>query len=244
VDMQTGSIVGAEALARWEHPTRGWVEPATFIPLAEEVGLVDRIDRWVLRQACVQGSAWIAAGLPTLRMAVNLSGRDLDKADLVASVAATLAETGFPADNLELELTEGVAITESEGARATLEQLKKLGVHLAIDDFGTGYSALARLRELPFDRLKVDKTFVDELSMTQDGSTLVDSILDMARVLGLEVVAEGVETADQADFLRTRNCDFAQGYLFSHPIDAATFGTLLSYGISLTPEKEPAAAAS
>jgi len=244
VDMQTGTIVGAEALARWEHPTRGWVEPAAFIPLAEEIGLVDRIDRWVLRKACAQGSAWIAAGLPAVRMAVNLSGRDLDKADLVASVAATLAETGFPPGNLELELTEGVAIAESEAARTTLEMLKELGLHLAIDDFGTGYSALARLRELPFDRLKVDKTFVDELSMTQDGSTLVDSILDMARVLGLEVVAEGVETADQADFLRTRHCDFAQGYLFSHPIDAATFGTLLSYGTNLTPKKEPVAAAS
>ena len=139
VDMQTGSIVGAEALARWEHPTRGLVGPAIFIPLAEEVGLVDRIDRWVLRQACAQGSAWIAAGLPALRMAVNLSGRDLDKADLVASVATTLAETGFPAGNLELELTEGVAIAESEDARTTLERLKELGIHLAIDDFGTGY---------------------------------------------------------------------------------------------------------
>jgi diguanylate cyclase (GGDEF)-like protein/PAS domain S-box-containing protein len=244
VDMQTGTIVGAEALARWKHPTRGWVEPATFIPLAEEIGLVDRIDRWVLRQACAQGSAWISAGLPMLQMAVNLSGRDLDKADLVASVALTLAESGFPAANLELELTEGVAIAESEGVRTTLERLKELGVHLAIDDFGTGYSALARLRELPFDRLKVDKTFVDELSIAHEGSTLVDSILDMARVLGLQVVAEGVETADQADFLRNRHCDYAQGYLFSHPIDASTFGTLLAHRSSLTPKKEPVAAAS
>jgi diguanylate cyclase (GGDEF)-like protein/PAS domain S-box-containing protein len=243
VDVQTGSIVGAEALARWQHPTRGWIGPTTFIPLAEEIGVVDRIDHWVLRQACAQGSAWIAAGLPTLRMAVNLSGRDLDKPDLVASVTATLAETAFPAGNLELELTEGVAIAESEAARITLENLKALGVHLAIDDFGTGYSALARLRELPFDRLKVDKTFVDELSMNQDGSSLVDSILDMARVLGLEVVAEGVETADQAEFLRLRSCGYAQGFLFSRPVEASAFATLLAERSSLTPEDTAAAAA-
>jgi EAL domain-containing protein (putative c-di-GMP-specific phosphodiesterase class I) len=181
--------------------------------------------------------------MPPLRIAVNLSGRDLDKDDLVEVVATTLSDTGYEPGNLELELTEGVAIAESHGARLTLVKLKELGVHLAIDDFGTGYSALGRLRELPFDRLKVDKTFVDELSATHDGSTLVDSILDMARVLGLEVVAEGVETADQADFLRTRHCDFAQGYLFSRPVDASTFATLLADGGSLTPETLSAAAA-
>jgi diguanylate cyclase (GGDEF)-like protein/PAS domain S-box-containing protein len=243
VNTQTGIIVGAEALARWEHPTRGWVGPAIFIPLAEEIGVVDRIDCWILRQACVQGRAWADAGMPPLRIAVNLSGRDLDKDDLVEVVATTLSDTGYEPGNLELELTEGVAIAESHGARLTLVKLKELGVHLAIDDFGTGYSALGRLRELPFDRLKVDKTFVDELSATHDGSTLVDSILDMARVLGLEVVAEGVETADQADFLRTRHCDFAQGYLFSRPVDASTFATLLADGGSLTPETLSAAAA-
>jgi EAL domain-containing protein (putative c-di-GMP-specific phosphodiesterase class I) len=244
VDMPTGAIVGAEALARWEHPTRGFIGPATFIPLAEEIGVVDRIDRWVLHQACTQGRAWLDAGMAPLLMSVNLSGRDLDSPDLVAAVAGILADTRFPASNLELELTEGVAIAESDSARVTLENLKALGLHLAIDDFGTGYSALARLRELPFDRLKVDKTFVDELSASVEGLTLVDSILDMARVLGLEVVAEGVETADQADFLRIRQCDFAQGYLFSRPVDAGTFGALLADGIALTHGSEPAAAIS
>ena len=227
VDMESGLIIGAEALARWNHPTRGWVGPVTFIPLAEELNLAVRIDAIVLRKACVQGRAWADAGLPPLRMAVNLSGTNLDTPDIVATVARTLTETGFSAANLELELTEGVVIAESQGAVGTLESLKALGLHLAIDDFGTGYSALSRLRSLPFDTLKVDKVFVDELDAANPGSTLAESILDMARVLGLRVIAEGVETAAQADYLRRRGCDSAQGYLFSRPIEAEAFAALL-----------------
>jgi diguanylate cyclase (GGDEF)-like protein len=227
VEMESGSIMGAEALARWNHLTRGWVGPAAFIPLAEELDLAVRIDALVLRQACLQGRAWADAGLPPLRMAVNLSGSNLDNPDLVATVARTLEETGFSPANLEIELTEGVVIAESDGAVATLEDLKALGLHLAIDDFGTGYSALSRLRALPFDTLKVDKVFVDELAVANPGSTLAESILDMARVLGLKVVAEGVETSSQADYLRRRGCDFAQGYLFSRPIEARAFEALL-----------------
>ena len=233
VDMHSGSIVRAEALARWRHPTRGWVPPAVFNPLAEELNLVQRVDALVLRQACTQGRAWADAGLPAVRIAVNLSGSNLDSPDLVASVARTLEETGFSPANLELELTEGVVIAESDGVRATLERLKGLGLHLAIDDFGTGYSALSRLRVLPFDTLKVDKVFVDELADANPGSTLAESILDMARVLGLNVVAEGVETPMQADFLRRHGCDFAQGYLFSRPIEPAAFAALLVAGESL-----------
>jgi diguanylate cyclase (GGDEF)-like protein/PAS domain S-box-containing protein len=233
VDMESGSIVGAEALARWNHSSRGWVGPAVFIPLAEELNLAGRIDALVLHQACTQGRAWTDAGLPAIRMAVNLSGSNLDKPDLVATVARTLQETGFPAANLELELTEGVVIAESASALATLENLKALGLHLAIDDFGTGYSALSRLRALPFDTLKVDKVFVDELGAAHAGSTLAESILDMARVLGLKVVAEGVETSSQAEFLRRRGCDFAQGYLFSRAIEASAFAGLLVAGGSL-----------
>jgi diguanylate cyclase (GGDEF)-like protein/PAS domain S-box-containing protein len=228
VDMQSGTIVGAETLARWHHPTRGSIGPAIFIALAEELNLVQRIDAFVLRQACTQGRAWMDAGHPTLRLAVNLSGSNLSNPDLVAAVAATLADSGFPAANLELELTEGVVIDESEGALATLDGLKALGLSLAIDDFGTGYSALSRLRALPFDTLKVDKVFVDELDSLQPGSTLAESILDMARVLGLKVVAEGVETSRQADFLRKHGCDFAQGYLFSRPVGASSFEALLT----------------
>jgi EAL domain-containing protein (putative c-di-GMP-specific phosphodiesterase class I) len=165
-----------------------------------------------------------------LRIAVNLSGSNLTSPDLVASVARTLEETGFAPANLELELTEGVAIAESAGVVQTLESLKALGLHLAIDDFGTGYSALSRLRVLPFDTLKVDKIFVDELAEATPGSTLAESIIEMARVLGLKVVAEGVETSGQADFLRTHGCDFAQGYLFSRPLEASAFAALVVQG--------------
>jgi EAL domain-containing protein (putative c-di-GMP-specific phosphodiesterase class I) len=243
IDMQSGSIVGAEALARWNHPTRGWVGPAEFIPLAEELNIAGRIDALILRQACKQGRAWADAGLPRMRMAVNLSGTNLDNPDLVTTVARTLEETGFSAANLELELTEGVVIAESEGAAATLENLKALGLRLAIDDFGTGYSALSRLRALPFDTLKVDKVFVDELAAANPGSTLADTILDMARVLGLKVVAEGVETSLQADFLRRRGCDFAQGYLFSRAVEARVFEALLIEGGSLEAPNAEAAIA-
>jgi diguanylate cyclase (GGDEF)-like protein/PAS domain S-box-containing protein len=228
VDMQMGTIVGAEALARWNHQSRGPVGPAVFIAVAEELNLATHIDAMVLRRACAQGQAWRAAGFPALRMAVNLSGSNLERPDLVESVAQTLRDTGFPAANLELELTEGVAIAESDDALTTLQALKALGLNLAIDDFGTGYSALARLRALPFDTLKVDKVFVDELVAADTGSTLAASILDMASALGLKVVAEGVETATQATYLRHRSCDFAQGYLFSRPVEPEAFEALLA----------------
>ncbi len=161
-------------------------------------------------------------------MAVNLCGRDLESPDLVEQVARILKLTGFPAGQLELELTEGVAINESSGAQATLEALRSLGVHLAIDDFGTGYSALSRLRDLPFDRLKVDKAFVDDIDLGGASSMLVDTILEMAHVLGLEVVAEGVETDTQAHYLRERGCDFAQGFLFNRPMGEAEMAMLLN----------------
>jgi diguanylate cyclase (GGDEF)-like protein/PAS domain S-box-containing protein len=227
IDLSTGTIVGAEALARWDHATRGWVGPDTFIPLAEELGVVERIDQWVLREACTVGRTWIDDGLHDFRMAVNLSGRDLDQPDLVAQIARVLDETTFPAGLLELELTEGVAINKSGGAQDTLDALKSLGVHLAIDDFGTGYSALSRLRNLPFDRLKVDKAFVDDIDRVHRGAMLVDTIIDMARVLGLDVVAEGVETTTQLEYLRERVCQYAQGFLFGRPMAAAALTTLL-----------------
>ena len=230
VALDTGMIVGAEALARWRHPTRGWIGPTVFIALAEELNLVERIDAGVLREACTQGRRWTDAGLPVMRLAVNLSGSNLARADLVASVAGILEETGFAAANLEIELTEGVVIAKSDAVLATLNELKALGLRLAIDDFGTGYSALSRLRALPFDTLKVDKVFVDELADANPGSTLAESILDMARVLRLKVVAEGVETSLQADFLRSRGCDFAQGYLFSRAVEPSAFETLLAHG--------------
>ena len=211
VDLKTGAVVGAEALARWQHPERGWIPPATFIPLAEELGLVQQIDAHVLRLACEQGQRWREAGITDLRLAVNLSGRNLEDSELVERVSRTLEQTGFPAQQLELELTEGVSIAESGRASSLLEELHQLGIRLAIDDFGTGYSALGRLRTLPFDRLKVDKTFVDEIHSADGRSSLLETMLDMAHVLGLEVVAEGVETAVQEEYLRKHGCDYGQG---------------------------------
>jgi diguanylate cyclase (GGDEF)-like protein/PAS domain S-box-containing protein len=227
VDLSTGRIVGAEALARWHHASRGWVGPNIFIPLAEELGLVERIDQGVLREACTVGRSWIDDGLHDFRMAVNLSGSDLDQPDLVAQIARVLHETTFPAGLLEIELTEGVAINKSGGGQDILDALKSLGVHLSIDDFGTGYSALSRLRSLPFDRLKVDKAFVDDIDRVHRGAMLVDTIIDMAHVLRLDVVAEGVETTSQLDYLRERGCQFAQGYLFGRPMAPAALTTLL-----------------
>jgi diguanylate cyclase (GGDEF)-like protein/PAS domain S-box-containing protein len=228
IDLRSGAIVGAEALARWNHPLRGSVGPDIFIPLAEELGLVDVIDSWVLHTACAQGRAWLDTGIEVFRMAVNLSGKNLDDPGLTNRIAAIVRETGFPAQHLELELTEGVAINDSNAALETLRALKALGLNLAIDDFGTGYSALSRLRNLPFDRLKVDKAFVDDIGSKAEGPMLVDSILQMAHVLGMEVVAEGVETGDQADYLRERDCDFAQGYLFNRPMGQDELGSLLT----------------
>jgi diguanylate cyclase (GGDEF)-like protein/PAS domain S-box-containing protein len=227
VDLKSGTIIGAEALARWQHSSRGWVGPDTFIPLAEELGLVERIDQWVLREACSQAQRWTKDRLPHFRMAVNLSGRDLQQPDLVDLIARILRDSGFPPGQLELELTEGVAINEASGAQKTLNALKTVGVQLAIDDFGTGYSALSRLRGLPFDRLKIDKAFVDDIGSLEQAPMLVDTILDMAHVLGLEVVAEGVENGVQAEYLRDRRCDNAQGYFFHRPMSAAELGALL-----------------
>ncbi|MGH7686107.1 MAG: putative bifunctional diguanylate cyclase/phosphodiesterase [Candidatus Dormibacteria bacterium] len=228
VDLTTGAVVAAEALARWPHPQRGLIPPATFIPLAEELGIVQDIDAMVLRRACEQGQRWRAMGLTELRLSVNLSGRNLEDVGLVERVARTLEETGFPAAQLELELTEGVSISESARASSLLDALHQLGVKLAIDDFGTGYSALGRLRSLPFDRVKVDKTFVDELNNAEGRSSLLETMVDMAHVLGLEVVAEGVETAAQEEFLRLHGCDFGQGYLFSKPVTADELSAVLA----------------
>jgi diguanylate cyclase (GGDEF)-like protein/PAS domain S-box-containing protein len=227
VEVGSGRIVGAEALARWQHPERGSIGPNIFIPLAEEIGLVYEIDKLVLRRACLQARRWIDDGVPGFKMAVNLSSIDLDQGDIVAVVAEALRDSGLPAANLELEVTESVAITEFDRAENTLDELKALGVSLAIDDFGTGYSALALLRRMPFDRLKIDKSFVDEVGGDLQGPTLVEAILDIARVLGMKVVAEGVEHTGQARFLEDQRCDFAQGFLFSRPVPAQAFTDLL-----------------
>jgi len=221
-----GAITRVEALARWDHPTRGPISPATFIPLAEEGGLIVALDALVLRRACVQARAWAEAGLPAPRIAVNLSGRALSSPRVVETVAAALVEGGVAPGQLEMELTESVAVGEGAETRAVLESIRALGVGLALDDFGTGYSILRRLHWLPFTTLKIDQSFIREMATT-GGADLVRMMIGIGHSLGLAVVAEGVETLEQARWLREWGCAYAQGYAFSRPVEADGIAWLL-----------------
>ncbi len=227
VEIASGRIVGAEALIRWKHPERGLVSPATFIPLAEETGLIVPLGEWVLRQACDQALAWRAAGLPPLRMAVNVSAQQFRDNNIARTVQQTLADCGLPADSLEIEVTESLLMPGDEAPLAMLRNIAELGVHIAIDDFGTGYSGLAYLKRFPIDALKIDRTFVRELADDDNDAALVNAIVAMADSLDLKVVAEGVERKDQLDFLQMYGCDLAQGFYFSLPLPAEEFARLL-----------------
>ncbi|RCV87687.1 EAL domain-containing protein [Billgrantia montanilacus] len=227
VDLATGEVVGMEALARWHHPSEGNVSPMTFIPIAEDTGLIQPLGEWALRQACLQGQAWQLQGLGPLNMAVNLSTRQLQQVDLAASVGRILAETGFSPELLELELTESAVMERPEETIRVLNELKSLGVRLAVDDFGTGYSSLAYLRRFPFDTLKIDRSFITNITTSPDEASIAQTIIAMGRGLRLQVVAEGVETQAQAATLRRHCCDQLQGYLFSRPLPARELETLL-----------------
>ncbi len=218
IDLRTGHIVGVEALVRWEHPTLGLLTPADFVPLAEESDLVVEVDTWVLRHACAQAVTWDHEGLPALRMAANLSGRNFSDDRIIGRVATVLRDSGLAAQRLELEITESLALRESEGALDIIRRVRDLGVRFAIDDFGTGYSALAQMQRFPVDRLKIDRTFVNQITSAQGVAPLVSAFIGIARALRLEVVAEGVETLEQQTFLRTHGCKEAQGFLYSRPI--------------------------
>jgi diguanylate cyclase (GGDEF)-like protein len=222
-----GHTTGFEALVRWRHPERGLIPPVEFIPLAEESGAIVEIGRWVLRTALHQGAAWLREGDDTLRMAVNLSPRQLFDTDIVADVVAALTESGFPAELLTLELTEGVLVRDVDAVVAQLESLRALGIRIAIDDFGTGFSSLSYLRKLPADVLKIDRSFVADLPAGRSATTLIASIVELARTLGLDVVAEGVETDDQRLALRDLKCGQAQGYFFARPQPADAAGAAL-----------------
>jgi EAL domain-containing protein (putative c-di-GMP-specific phosphodiesterase class I) len=224
----TDRVVGVEALLRWDHPSLGRIGPDVFLPLAEETGLIVAIDDWVLGTACTQARRWLQAGLPPMRMAVNLSGRSFQRTGVVEWVAETLERTGLPSRQLELEVTEAMAVVEMADTRLAFRQLEGLGVRLAIDDFGTGYSALSRLHGLPVHTLKIDKSFVARIENESDDEPLVAAMIAMAHALKLEVVAEGVETPAQRAFLQRHGCDLAQGYLFSRPIKAAEVEHLLA----------------
>jgi diguanylate cyclase (GGDEF)-like protein/PAS domain S-box-containing protein len=219
-DLRTGGVVGVEALVRWRHPTLGPVAPDRFIPLAEDSGLIHDLDGWVLDTACAQIRAWRQAGIGGLRVAVNLSGSEFEDPALVDRISEVLDRHGLDPVDLELELTERVAVQQHRSARDNLDRLRAMGLRIAIDDFGTGYSMLASLRQFPGDKLKVDKSFVQEISDAEDRAPLVAAIVAMGHGLGLEVVAEGVETEEQLAALRRLGCDGAQGYLLGRPAEA------------------------
>jgi diguanylate cyclase (GGDEF)-like protein len=227
ISTESGEIVGCEALVRWQHPLRGLIPPDRFIPLAEETGMITAIDTWVLRNACGQAAAWRRAGRLDLHVAVNVSGRELGRADLVDRVEAALVESGLPADRLELEITESTATVQALDALDELRQLRRAGVSVAIDDFGTGYSSLSKLSTFPVDRLKIDRSFMNSIREESDDDPLVAAMIALAHRLGLEVTAEGVETEAQRAFLRRNGCDLLQGFLFSRPVPADQFEELL-----------------
>jgi diguanylate cyclase (GGDEF)-like protein len=227
IDMVTGRVTGVEALARWDHPLLGPVAPDTFIPLAEESGLIVELDDWVMRTACAQARAWVDAGLAPVRMAVNLSGRGFWRSRIVERVTEALTATGINPEQLELEVTESMAVDSVTDTRPLFRDLEALGVRLAIDDFGTGYSALGRLQGLPFHTLKIDRSFVTGVENPHDEAPIVAAMIAMAHALKLEVVAEGVETEAQRTFLARHHCDMAQGYLFGRPVEAAEVERLL-----------------
>ncbi|MHB8728271.1 MAG: sensor domain-containing protein [Sulfuricaulis sp.] len=233
VDLSTGSIAGVEALLRWRHPELGLIPPAQFIPVAEETGLMKSIDEWVLRTACTQARAWQSAGLPSVSMTVNLSGRTLSESGLADAVGKNLRATGLAPRFLELEITESVIMKNAQATVEMLESLSRMGVRLSIDDFGTGYSSLSYLKRFPIDTLKIDQSFVRDITTDADDASIVTAIVAMGHGLGLKVIAEGVETQGQLAFLRNQGCDGMQGFLFSRPLPAAELTRLLQSGIKL-----------
>ena len=237
VDLQSGRIVGAEALLRWHHPERGVIPPAQFIPLAEETGLIVPIGAWVLAHACAQGAAWRAAGHTALRLSVNISPRQFLQPGLIQTITAALGDSGFDRAWLELEITENLLMQNVESTLSNLEALHQMGIHLSIDDFGTGYSSLSYLKRFAIDRLKIDRSFVKDIPNDADDAAITTAIIAMAHELGLQVVAEGVETAEQLAFLRANGCDIMQGYFFSRPVSADAFTQLLADGkaLAITP---------
>jgi len=230
VNLQTGQIVGAEALLRWHHPERGLVSPDKFIPLAEETGLIISIGEWVLHTACKQTKAWQNAGFSSLRVAVNLSSRQFSQIDLRHQLVQILMETGLDPKYIELELTESMLVQNTEVAIRRLNALKALGVEIAIDDFGTGYSSLSYLQQFPFDILKIDRCFIRNITENSNNAAITKAIIEMAKSLNLKLIAEGVETEAELSFVCKHKCDGMQGYLFSRPVPAHEFEQLLTSG--------------
>jgi diguanylate cyclase (GGDEF)-like protein len=231
INLRTGAITGAEALIRWTHPTRGPVSPGQFIPVAEDCGLILPIGNWVLREACRQATAWLEAGLPLASIAVNISAMEFRHETFLEGIFAALEDTRLNPKFLELELTESVLMKRAESAASVLQTLRASGVQLAIDDFGTGFSSLSYLRKFPIDALKIDQSFVRQISTAPDETTIVTAIISMGRSLNLRVIAEGVETQEELSFLQAHQCDEAQGYYFGRPVHPEQFAKLLETGV-------------
>jgi diguanylate cyclase (GGDEF)-like protein/PAS domain S-box-containing protein len=227
MNLETGAIIGVEALIRWHHPERGLVPPVQFIPIAEDCGFIVPIGQWVLREACQQARAWQDSGLRPMRIAVNVSAVELRASGFVAGVNDILTETGLDPRYLELELTESFLMQDSRSTVAVLQSLKSMGVQLALDDFGTGYSSLSYLKRFPIDTLKIDQSFVRDLTTDADDASIVTAVISMGKSLHMGVVAEGVETREQLAFLQEQSCPEGQGYYFSRPVVAEEFTQLL-----------------
>ncbi|MDP9198308.1 MAG: EAL domain-containing protein [Pseudomonadota bacterium] len=223
IDLDSGDLIGVEALIRWHHPERGLVLPGQFIPVAEECGLIVKIGRWVLREACRQARAWQDAGQPELRMAVNVSAVELRAKNFIADVRAILTETGMNPRWLELELTETSLIEDASATSAVLQELKDMGLRIALDDFGTGYSSLSFLQRYPIDEVKIDRSFIRNVTTNGDDASIVSAVIAMGRSLHVSVVAEGIETREQLCYLRNQACPLGQGYHFGRPVVAAEF---------------------
>jgi len=228
IDVETEQIIGMEALVRWQHPERGLIYPDDFIPLAEETGLILPLGEWVLRTACAQNKAYQDAGLPKVRVAVNLSCRQFEDEGLVAMVETTLLETGLAPQYLDIEITESTAMRDVDFSVKTLNALRRMGVRVSIDDFGTGYSSLAYLKRLPVDAVKIDRSFVLDSVGDPEDAAIVTAIIALARTLNLRTVAEGVETGQQLSALEDQGCEEVQGYLFGQAISGADMGAKLA----------------
>jgi len=225
VNLKTGQVTGMEALIRWVHPTRGFISPIHFIPLAEETGLIVPIGEWVMREACRQTKKWHDMGFTSLRVAVNLAEKQLRQESLIAIIENVLSDTGLHSKFLELEITETAILDET--VIHLIKEFKRLGLSLAVDDFGTGYSGLSYLKRFSIDKLKIDQSFVRDIPGNNDSITIVSAIIAMAKELNVSTLAEGVETLEQLQFLKAKGCDYMQGYYFSKPVDAKAFTELL-----------------
>jgi EAL domain-containing protein (putative c-di-GMP-specific phosphodiesterase class I) len=223
VEIASGRITGAEALVRWDHPSLGAISPKDFIPLAEETGLIIPLGDWILREACAKRREWLDAGHDELRVSVNVSTIQFRDPNLIATVFRALSDAGLDPGHLELEITESLVLQDDEATALVLSELRAMGLRIALDDFGTGYSSLSYLARFPLDILKLDQSFVRDVTMNSSARGIAAAVISMAHVLGLRVVAEGVDQEEQVRFLKEQGCDELQGFLFSGPLDPDEF---------------------